>query len=276
VSTKYGRFQVAEPHAYLLCLHTHQGGPLNEVDHEPKVSVLDQEDLIAQGIDTSVLIKGAQKVDALGSCTANGFTAAWSNIADPGVWRALVQPASEQAFYTDTKAAEEFAIGFYHRCTDQTGSPAQEWPPTDCGSSGPYIVQEAVTEKLIAGCQIANTAQDIVSLMQTSGLVVGQPWFNSWEEPDANGFIDGDGSAAALEAALQSGVAGGHETFWSAIEHLALSATGQVVPEQTIIRGRNSWSANWGDHGSYRFHLSTYMAIASHCDFRALTPIGTP
>jgi len=37
-----------------------------------------------------------------------------------------------------------------------------------------------------------------------------------------------------------------------------------------VLTGRNSWSANWGDHGNYRIHLSTLTYLATHCDWRQL------
>jgi hypothetical protein len=45
-----------------------------------------------------------------------------------------------------------------------------------------------------------------------------------------------------------------------------------VIPDKTIVRFRNSWTEGWGDHGSYRAHLSTYIALGAYCDFRRLTP----
>ena len=46
------------------------------------MGVLDQSDLLAQGIDTSELVPGAKEVDALGSCTANAFHAHLSTVVD--------------------------------------------------------------------------------------------------------------------------------------------------------------------------------------------------
>lgn len=267
--SKFGRYAVAEAPHTLAALHWHRGETLRTVDHEPNVAVLDQEDLFAQGIDTSVLIPGAPKVDALGSCTANAFTAALSTLVDA----AAFTKATGAASFTDTKGAEEFAIRFYHGCTDQTGEPASEWPPTDCGSSGPYVVDYATRLGLVAGAQVAApSAESICSLMQAGALIVGQPWFNSFMEPDANGFIDGVGGGPALERAIASGVAGGHETCWSAIEALHFDGLGRVDPGRTVIRFRNSWTATWADHGSGRLHLSTYLLMATHCDFRRLLP----
>ena len=191
----YGRYQVAEPYAALASIHRHDGTLLKIAHHEPKVGVLDQSDLIAQGIDVSSFIPGAPgNVDALGSCTANATTAAISNILTEDVFLSTTGATS----YTDVKGSEEFAIKFYHACTDQTGDTSTEWPPTDCGSSGPFIVDELKKMKLAAGNKIANTATDIVSLLQSDGVLLGSPFFNSWESPDVHGFIDNGGIEAAL------------------------------------------------------------------------------
>ncbi len=266
--TSYGRFQVPEAPSALLRVHLHKDTPLKTVDHEPKVDVLDQEDLFAQDIHVSQFIPGAKDVDALGSCTANATTSALSNCLSETDFLALIKASS----YASTVAAEEWAIKFYHACTDQTGDPSTEWPPTDCGSSGPYVVQECQRMGLVAGDQIATGAQNLVSLMQINGVLAGIPFLAAWEDPNAAGFVDGDGSLATLESQIRQGVAGGHEIYLSAVEKLDLTETGVVLPHSTVIRFRNSWSASWGDHGSGRFHLSTLVALASHCDFRQLTP----
>lgn len=263
----YGRYAVAEPPHALLSLHMHDGvSPLREVDWEPKNGVLDQSDLFRQGIRVSQFIPGAKDIDALGSCTFNANTSALSNVM-PEVSYLRVTGASS---YDDTVTLEKFAITCYHEGTDQTGDPSQEWPPTDCGSSGPYIVSFDKSQGWIAGQLVASGAQNIVSLMQEGGVLQGTPFFNSWEEPNAAGFVDGDGSVSAIQHAINSGVAGGHETYLSAIEKLTLLQGGQVDPFNTVLRFRNSWSKSWGDNGSGRIHLSSLVAIGQYCDFRRL------
>jgi hypothetical protein len=278
MSRLYGRVAVPEPLSAMRALHVHDGvAPLKMVDWEPPVGVLDQEDLDEQGIDTSKLVPGAPKVKALGSCTANTFIEAASRLLSPERFAARVGslsrcPVTPQTVYSDTVTAEKAAIVFYHLETSQTGLRSQEWPPTDCGSSGVYMVEQAKKLGVCSGAKIAHGGTNIVSLMQTGPIMAGSPFLNAWEEPDASGFIDGTGSPATLERQLQLGVAGGHEYLLSAIERLVLYMDGRVNERRTIIRIRNHWRKDWGDHGSARVHLSTLVALGSHADFRQLTP----
>lgn len=264
--TLFGRFHAPEPLSNLAALHRYTGTGLRAVDHEPKVGVLDQEDLFAQGIDTSVLVPGAPKADALGSCTEQANHSALSNVMTEARFFSFTGASS----YDDVVGVEKSAIVSYARCTHQTGDPSQEWPPTDCGSSGQYIVSDDVSQGLVKGAALAHDAESICSLLQSDGLLVGQPFLNAWMEPDSKGFIDGDGSYSRFQSDMEQGVAGGHETYWSAIEAIHLTASGLVDANKTVIRARNSWSKNWGDKGSYRFHLSTFLYIVNYCDFRQL------
>lgn len=259
--TKFGRYAVAEPMRFDL-FHFHRGEPLKETDHEPPVPVLDQEDLIAQGIDTAALVPGARRADALGSCTANATTA---SLAER--WKA-VKGELPQGITGDAVNDEKWAIRFYHACTGQTGDPAQEWPPTDCGSTGLYCCHELQKQKLIDSHLSASGARNIASLLQGGTVIQGTPFFRAWMEPDSGAFVDGDGSQEALDQAIQSGVAGGHETCISALEKLAVTGTGELIPQKCVVRVRNSWSASWGDHGSFRLHLYTLQMLGAYCDFK--------
>jgi hypothetical protein len=275
----YGRYQVAEAPSALLDLHLHDGtSALREVDNETPLGVLDQSDLIAQGIHTSRFIPGCRTdAEALGSCTANTAMEALAKLCPEDLFLAVCKSLIDSRYaehptsYANVSAVERAAIAFYHRCTDQTGDPSQEWPPTDCGSSGPYIVELANALGVVSGEKIATAGESLLSLMQTDLVMMGSPWFYKWEEPDAQGFIDGDGSVSAIEESIQSGVAGGHETSLVAIEKIVFLPTGHVDLVNTVIRGRNHWTKAWGDNGCYRIHASTLVAIGGSCDFRQLT-----
>ena len=268
-----GRFHAPEPSSALLSLHIHDGRALKPVDHEPRVAVLDQEDLHAQGINCGAFIPGAGNPDALGSCTANTFIEALSNLMDDRRFSTVIANLGKTTpdpdlGYRDTVAAERAAIGFYHACTDQTSSTVSEWPPSDVGSSGAYVYREALAQSLIGSQEVAHGLQNVCSLMQTGGCLLGMPWMNAWFEPDAHGFIDGDGTASDIQAGIRSGVAGGHEIFIAAVEKVVLTQTGHVIPEKTVLRCRNHWTGAWGDHGSFRLHGSLLVALGGYIDVR--------
>jgi hypothetical protein len=265
--TKFGRHAAPMP-MRLDRMHLHRGEELREVDHESPLPVLDQEDLLAQGIDTSALVPGAAKVDALGSCTCNSGTA---HLAER--YAALHGAAALPQIglsTTDSVGGEKFAIKLYHDVTDQTGDPAQEWPPTDCGSTGLYVCTELEKKGLASGHKTASGIRNVVSLLQGGTVMVGLPWFEAWMEPDSLGFVDGDGGIAALERAISSGVAGGHETCITAVERLTTGLLGRIDGDKSHVRVRNSWSESWGDHGSYRIHLSTLALLGAYADYKQL------
>lgn len=262
--TKFGRYHVAEP-LRIETMHLFRGEPLIEVDHEPPIPVLDQEDLLKQGIRTSTLVPGARDVDALGSCTCNAGTASLAQRLLSAHGAEAVTTAGISL--TDAATSEEFAIRLYHSVTGQTGDPAQEWPPVDCGSTGLYVCHELETQGLIRSHRSAHDIHSMVSLLQSGTVIMGSPWFNAWMTPDDRGFVDGQGTLEDLQRAIDSGVAGGHETCISAAERLTL-VDGRLDPGTSHVRVRNSWSASWGDKGSYRIHLSTLAWLSGHVDYK--------
>jgi hypothetical protein len=255
-------------------MHIPGPAPLREVQHTIPIPVLDQEDLGAQGIDVSQLVPGAVKVDALGSCTCQAGTAHLAErmtAAGKPLHDAYLQPADHGVMLTgDAKQAEEFAIVLYHLVTDQTGNPASEWPPTDCGSSGLYVCEELERLTLASSYKTAPGVLGALSLLQSGTVMQGAPWFRSWFQPDSQGFVDGDGSVDAFMAALDSGVAGGHETLQTGIPQLALTSTGTVDLANTVIRVRNSWSTAFGLSGDYLIHASTLDLLSAYADFKAV------
>lgn len=279
-ATKFGRVQSVPP-MRLDRLHVHDGSQLREVEHHIPIPVLNQEDLFAQGIDTSALVPGAQQVDALGSCTCNAGTAHLAErLATAGhelgsmslSWKHGSGTPEIALSGTDAKADEEFAILLYHAVTDQTGDPASEWPPTDCGSSGYYVCTQLERMKAASTYKSASGVLGALSLLQAGTVMQGAPWFNAWFTPDPRGFIDGDGSYDAFQAAVASGVAGGHETLQRGIPQLAQLANGTVDLQHTVIKVRNSWSASFNGAlaGDYLIHASTLDYLSQYADFKQI------
>lgn len=270
--TKFGRYHAAEPFRAEL-LHLYRGTPLKTAEHAIPIPVLDQEDLLSQAIDTSALVPGAAKADALGSCTANATTASLAErykTAGRDVTK-LALPSGLRGVHVSPDAevpCEEFAIVFYDLCTHQTGDPAQEWPPTDCGSTGLFCCREAIRQKFITSYKTGTGGHTLASMLQAGSVIIGSPWFNDWMEPDASGFVDRDGSMEALQIAMSSGVAGGHETCAYQLPRLKLTAAGQVDLQSSWVQVRNSWSRSWGLSGDYRIHLSTIDWLAQSTDLK--------
>jgi hypothetical protein len=272
--TKFGQYSIDEKHLLPRAMF-HATEQMKEVTWDIPIPVLDQEDLLAQGIDTSTLVSGATTVDALGSCTANASTAHIAQLSVTAgkdleslevgyggrVWR--MSPNS-------SPANEQWAIVFYHLDTDQTKSSSQEWPPTDCGSTGQYCCQFAVNHGLAKDYVVPHNVQGALLALQTGTVIQGAPWFNSWFTPDSQGFIDGDGSVESLQAAIQSGVAGGHETCQRGIVQLAQTKAGAVDLQNTVILVRNSWSQNFAKNGDYLIHASTLDLIGNYVDYKQM------
>jgi hypothetical protein len=274
--TKLGRYQVV-PSMRPDRLHvTTEAAALKEVEHDIPIPVLDQEDLHKQGIDVTQLVPGAQDTDALGSCTCQSGTA---HAAER--WTAAGRDLTDLKLFgyalsgTDPVQDEKAAILLYHAVTDQTGDPSQEWPPTDCGSSGYYVCTELERLGVASSYRSGSGVLGALSLLQAGTVMQGSPWFNAWFTPDSQGFVDGDGSRDALQAAMASGVAGGHETLQYAIVQLALTSAGTVDLANTVIKVRNSWSTTFGLSGDYLIHASTLDMLAQYTDFKQAV-IGAP
>jgi len=276
--TKFGRYKIAEELVAERALF-HSNEELKEVSWDIPIPVLDQEDLFAQGINTETMIPGSPAVDALGSCTANASTehiaqlsvAAGKNLEDLEIgfggktWRMAPASATGSAVIN-----EQWAIVFYHLDTDQTKVSSQEWPPTDCGSTGQYCCEFAIGAGLAKDYIVPHNIQGALLALQAGTVIQGAPWFNAWMQPDSNGFVDGDGSVEALEAAIQSGIAGGHETCQRAIKQLAQIKGGAIDLQNTVIEIRNSWSQQFGLDGDYLIHASTLDLLGSHVDYKQL------
>lgn len=245
----------------MLRFHT-PGASLAEVEWDIPIPVLDQEDLNAQGIDTSQLVQGAQKVDALGSCVPNASTA---SLAQRTVAAGRELPSGLSA--DDAVADERFAIVLYNEIGQVVGVQAEAWPPNDDGSTGEAAGQTLVKLGLISSYTAPHGTLGALSALQLGTVVQGTPFFNDWMEADSQGFVDGDGSLDALKAAMDSGLAGGHETCLRGIPQLAQTDKG-VELDKTVVKVRNSWSAQFALDGDFLLHASTLDHLGRYVDYK--------
>lgn len=254
VTGQLGRHMVLDPRSLAYRRH-YTGEPLKPTEWAPKVPVLDQQDLLTQGIHTSQLADGVEDVDALGSCTANAATALVSVLQDAGTLSAAGLDV------TDPVAAERWAIGLYSDATHHDQWNDEAWPTTDCGSSGLGVAKALRTRGLVDQYGHATTALELCRDLQTGPVLMGTVWYEAWFSPvGASALLDD------IPGWQDSPVAGGHEVCVTALEDVALDATGNLDPARTILRIRNSWSSSWGDSGEFRMSLAVYEALRADID----------
>jgi hypothetical protein len=253
VTGQLGRHLVLDPRS-LAYRRRYTGEPINPVEWAPRVPVLNQQDLLAQGIRTSELFHGVDDVDALGSCTANSATALISVLHDSDAL------AAAGLDVTDPVAAEAWAIGLYSDATHRDQWHEAAWPADDCGSSGLGVAKALRTRGLIDQYGHATTAEELCRDLQNGPVLMGMPWRSAFFEPT--------GGLALLDEIpnwQSSPVAGGHEVCITALEAVAHDDHG-LIYDHTIIRVVNSWSSSWGDSGSFRMSLALYQALRDEID----------
>ncbi|KAF0646609.1 MULTISPECIES: hypothetical protein [Streptomyces] len=249
VQPSLGRHHVLDGRS-LAYRRPYDGHRLRTAAWEPRIPVLDQRNLIAQGIHTSTMGLDTD-IDALASCTGNAATTLLSVIAPD-------RATADGLDLADTAAAQRYAISLYADATRQDRWHTSCWPTDDCGSSGLGAAKALRARGLIDQYGHATTAEELCALLQTGPVLLGMPWYAAFSEPDGDGFIDNVAwSASPLE--------GGHEVCVTALERVP-NWDGTVDYDHTILRFRNSWGPSWGDHGDARMRLSTYLALRDHCD----------
>ncbi|MFJ9420675.1 hypothetical protein [Streptomyces sp. NPDC101249] len=254
VTGQLGRHLVLDPRS-LAYRRRYQGEPVQPVEWAPKVPVLDQQNLLAQGIRTSLLVDGVDDTDALGSCTANAATALIS------VLRTADDLQAAGLDVTDPVAGEEWAIGLYSDATHRDQWHEVAWPSQDCGSSGLGVAKALRARGLVDQYGHATTAQELCRDLQTGPVLMGMPWRDAFFTPPAGSALLDD-----IPGWESSPVEGGHEVCITALEAVGVDVSGGLDYSRTILRIRNSWGTGWGDGGHFRMSLALYQALRSEID----------
>jgi hypothetical protein len=185
----------------------------------------------------------------LGSCTGNAGTYATAALVGAAGLNRL--QLHNLALSGNAVLDEKWAVELYSDATVDDGFPGT-YPPDDTGSSGLGVARALKAAGLIGRYVWATSLQGFATLLQRGGVLMGTPWLEAWFEPDADGFVDSD------PGWVNTPVAGGHEVYVEALE-----SWDDRDPHASVIRFRNSWGDEWGDHGSGRMRLSTYVLLKS-------------
>jgi hypothetical protein len=253
VTGPFGRHLVLDPRS-LAYRRPYSGELLQPADWEPPLPVLDQQDLLAQGIHTSDLFEGAPDVDALGSCTGNAGTELISVLHDA---KTLKDAGLD---VTDPVAAEKWAIGLYSDASHRDQWMDQNWPSTDCGSSGLGVAKALRSRGLVDQYGHATSALELCRDLQKGPVLIGMPWYAAWFDLGPSALLDD------IPDWDTSPLAGGHELCITALESVRQTASGRIDYRNTVIRLRNHWGPSWGDGGSFRMSLDIYRTLRAQID----------
>lgn len=253
-----GRHMVLDPRS-LAHRTPYTGQPLRAREWAPKIPVLDQQNLLAQGLRTSRLFSGVDDVDALGSCTGNAATAALSVLLSAKECRTAGLDTTHAA------EAETFAIRLYADATTRDQWHDYTWPSNDCGSSGLGVAKALKARGLIGSYKTATSAEELCLLLQDGPVLMGMPWKAAFDEPAGPlALLDG------IPNWRDSPTVGGHEVCITALESVAVDETaGRLIPAHTILRVQNSWNSSFGDAGSFRMSLAVFQALRDQIDLLA-------
>lgn len=155
-----------------------RGQPLQSVRHQRTIPILDQ---------------GNTR-----SCTGN---AAEGVAGTMPVFQAIPAQLAAKPDPADAAGDEARALALYSIATQLDGIPGN-YRPDDTGSTGLAVAKAMVQAGLIAGYQHTFSFQDALSALQVVPLMFGINWYDSFDQPSANGQI-------AITAGAQ--VRGGHE-----------------------------------------------------------------
>lgn len=254
VHPKLGRHMVLDERS-LAYTQAYAGETIKAAEWTPKVPVLDQEDLLAQGIHTSQMFSGVEDTDALGSCTGNSGTELVSILHDAGTLKTAGLDV------TDAVAAEKWAIGLYSDGTHRDEWNDAAYPSQDCGSSGLGIAKALRSRGLIDLYGHATTVLEFARDLGKGPFLMGTVWYQAWFEPVTTSALLDD-----IKGWEKSPVAGGHEICVTALEDVRFDASGDLDLQRTIIRLRNHWTRSWGDEGEFRMSLALYQKLRQNID----------
>lgn len=155
----------------------------------------------------------------IGSCTANALCGALNSAPDFDGGRVLV---------------EADAVAIYELETQMEGQP---YPPNDPGGSGLMVCKAAKKMGLVHSYRHALGLQHALEALVLRPVIVGMPWYSTFDEPDASGLV-----AIGPHATIR----GGHEVCADGID-----------ADKELIFFWNSWGGSYGVGGRFSMSFAT-------------------
>lgn len=165
---------------------------------------------------------------ALGSCTGNAAAAAKNT-----------RPLHKSG---DRLLTEADAVELYQKATQLDGIPGI-YPPDDTGSSGLAVAKALKQKGLIVAYRHAFSVEEALSALQVGPVITGVNWYEGFDDPDSHGLVK-----------LSGQVRGGHEFVVVGFDH-------HENLDDSIVVAHNSWGANWGRFGTFRFSVRTWRTL---------------
>ena len=210
----------------LAYTHRNSGVTLQSVLHERHIPILNQGDV--------------------GACTGNAETGALG--CDPLYGPLASRPGG-------VVLTEQTALALYSAAETIDGD--GPYPPNDNGSCGLSVCKAALNEDLISGYTHCLSQADVLDALQTSPVILGVNWYDSFDTPDSSGLI-------SISPGAQ--VRGGHEIL----------ARGIDVDARTVFLD-NSWGTDWGVSGSFTMSWATLeQLLAEQGDGTVSIALGSP
>ena len=181
----------------------------------------------------------------LGSCTGNAAVGA---LGTSNVFEAL--PSSHPTL------TEPLAVSIYSQGTKLDSTPGT-YPPEDTGSDGGSVCKACQQDGYISSYTWAFGLDHVLAALDTSDVLFGIEWFDSFDQPDSSGLI---------KISPNASVRGGHEIL----------CRGKSQSRQLVFCD-NSWGAGWGLHGSFSIGYGDLETLlANQGDAVVPTPLNIP
>lgn len=154
----------------------------------------------------------------VGSCTAEALVGCGN--ADPN-WHGVSR-------------TQDQAYALYH---EETVEERQPWPPNDPGGTGVQVCKAAKKLGWIKQYQHTFSLQHLLQALVLRPVMIGVNWYSSFDRVGAHGL---------LSIMPDATIRGGHEIMLN-----------EIIAEQRMVRGVNSWGAAWGDNGCFQMSYET-------------------